>query len=378
VPDLNIIPRLPSVAGYASIVNGTYESVTHTHEQYDLDIGQLASGALDRLDLREVVTVPEYFLVPLQSVPGSIDDVHPALESFGSDPVLPRGFGASYNATPYPSYPGPRGALRTGQTASWFFGASIAPDSATLVLSTAAGTGTSVRFGTLTADGSTRWSAPVPVRPGARSVTAGLPSGSAVGLAVQVVGSLPSQRAVITVGGHPYELAGSLSSVLVPGPWRLAGFSEGFAVFTLRTPPIPISAATVTGGKRLSVDVVSSTTKSEEVRVVAPAAATVVRSVAYDSGWTGSVSVNGGPARAVPVTSFDLVQQIRIPPGDDLVTFHYRPPHLVVASILSAGATVFLVVLLARWLVRRRRTAGAPEDTAPAEVVVADVPAPIG
>jgi hypothetical protein len=378
VPDLNIIPRLPSVAGYASIVNGNYESVTHTHEQYDLDIGQLTSGALDRLDLREVVTVPEYFLVPLQSVPGSIDDVRPVFESYGSDAVLPRGFGASYNATPYPTSPGPRAALRTGQTASWFFGESIAPDSATVVLSAAAGTGTSVRFGTLAAGGSTHWSAPVPVRLGARSVSARLPTGSAIGLALQVVGSLPSQRAVITVGGHPYELGGSLSSALVPGPWRLAGFSEGFAVFTLRKPPTPISASTVTGGKRLSVDVVSSTAKSEEVRVVAPGAATVVRSVAWDSGWTGSVSVNGGPARALPVTPFDLVQQIHIPPGDDLVTFHYRPPHLVVASILSAGATVFLLVFLAWWLVRRRRTAGAPEDMAPAAVVVADVPARVG
>ena len=44
VPDLNIIPGLPSVSGYASIVNGNYESVTHTHEQYDLDIGQLSVG----------------------------------------------------------------------------------------------------------------------------------------------------------------------------------------------------------------------------------------------------------------------------------------------------------------------------------------------
>ena len=69
VPDLNIIAGLPSVSGYASIVNGNYESVTHTHEQDDLDIGQLLSGTLDRLDLREVVTLPEYFLVPLRSGP---------------------------------------------------------------------------------------------------------------------------------------------------------------------------------------------------------------------------------------------------------------------------------------------------------------------
>ena len=195
VPDLNIIPGLPSVSGYASIVNGNYESVTHTHEQDDLDIGQLASGTLDRLDLREVVTVPEYFLVPLQSVPRSIGDIRQLPENFGSDPVLPRGYGAVYNATAYPFYPGPRPALRPGQTASWFFGESLEPDSATLVLSHAAGPGTMVRFGALTADGSTRWGTRVPVAAGSDRVTGPLPRVGAVGLSVQAVGSLPSQRA---------------------------------------------------------------------------------------------------------------------------------------------------------------------------------------
>ena len=313
VPDLNIIPGLPSVSGYASIVNGNYESVTHTHEQFDLDIGQLASGTLDRLDLREVVTVPEYFLVPLQSVPRSIGDIRQLPEGYGSDPVVPRGYGAVYNATAYPFYPGPRPPLRPGQTAAWFFGESLEPDSATLILGHATGQGTLVRFGALTADGSTRWGAFVPVGAGSDRVTGPLPRVGAVGLAVQAVGSLPPQRAVVSVAGHPYALAGSLSSALVPGPWHLAGFSQGYAVFTLPSAPVPISAVTATG-RRLPVHVVSSSTKSEQIRVMAPAAARVIRSVAWDQGWSGTVSVNGGPERSVAVTSVDLVQQIRVPP----------------------------------------------------------------
>ena len=82
VPDLNIIPGLPSVSGYASIVNGNYESTTHTHEQDDLDIGQLSSGTLGRLNLREVVTVPEYFLVPLQAMPTLVRRFHPDPRGF--------------------------------------------------------------------------------------------------------------------------------------------------------------------------------------------------------------------------------------------------------------------------------------------------------
>jgi hypothetical protein len=72
------------------------------------------------------------------------------------------------------------------------------------------------------------------------------------------------------------------------------------------------------------------------------------------------VSVNGGAPRAVDVEQVGLVQVIRIPPGDDVVTFHYRPPHLVLASVLSLGAVTFLIALLIVWLVRRRYS---PDET---------------
>jgi hypothetical protein len=196
-------------------------------------------------------------------------------------------------------------------------------------------------------------------------------------LSAQVVtGSLPSQRAVISVAGHPYELAGSLSSALVPGPWQLAGFSQGYAVFTLRKPADPV-VATTRNGRRLPTQIVSSTTKSEDIRLHAPAAATVIRSVAWDSGWTATVSVNGGKARTIPVNDFDLVQQVRVPAGADLISFHYRPRHLLLASLLSLGAIALLLALLGVWLVRRpRRSRNAPGVAAPSDAdVAADSPA---
>jgi LPXTG-motif cell wall-anchored protein len=55
------------------------------------------------------------------------------------------------------------------------------------------------------------------------------------------------------------------------------------------------------------------------------------------------------------VNSYDLVQQVRVPPGHDIVTFHYRPAHLTLATVLSLGAIGVLLVLLAGWLVLRRR-----------------------
>jgi hypothetical protein len=184
---------------------------------------------------------------------------------------------------------------------------------------------------------------------------------------------------VISVAGHPYELAGSLSSALVPGPWQLAGFSQGYAVFTLRKPPEPIAASTDNGG-RLPVQVLASTTKSEDIRVRAPAASTVIRSVAWDSGWSATVSVNGGQAQKIKIDDSDLVQQVHIPAGDDVVSFHYRPPHLLLASVLSLGSTVLLLALLGIWLTRRRRrrrrSQGMPQAAPPAAVNAAPEESP--
>ncbi len=116
------------MSGYASIVNSTYEDATHTHTQDDLDLGQLSSGALDQLNLREVVSLPEYFLVPLAAVPESIDAITQVKENFGTDPVLSRGYGANYNDTAYPFYPGDRPAVSAGRSESWFFGEPLATD----------------------------------------------------------------------------------------------------------------------------------------------------------------------------------------------------------------------------------------------------------
>lgn len=197
------------------------------------------------------------------------------------------------------------------------------------------------------------------------TVTGHHPTGAAIGLSVQVLaGALPPQRAVISVAGHPYELAGSLSSALQPGPWQLAGFSQGYAVFTLRKPAEPIVASTALG-RRLPVQVLSSTTKSEQIRLQAPAPSMVIRWVAWDSGWSATVSVNGGKARDIPLNDFDLVQQVHVPAGNDVISFHYRPEHLLLASILSLGTVLLLVALLAARMTRRRRRRRSSPELAP-------------
>jgi hypothetical protein len=195
---------------------------------------------------------------------------------------------------------------------------------------------------------------------GANTVGVRLPSVRAVGLEVQALGPLPPAQGVITVSGHPYELGGALSSAVVPGSWRQVGEAQGFTVFVSRQPPEPVTAVTA-DGREVPVRVLSSNTKSEVVQVDAAEPVSVIRSVAWDSGWRGSVSVNGGPGRSVPVRSDHLVQAISVPAGEDEVTFVYRPPHLLLGTVLSVGSVAFLLALGIGWLVRRRSRGGSAD-----------------
>jgi Bacterial membrane protein YfhO len=358
IPDLNVLANLPSVQGYASIVNGQYESATETHEQGSLNVRAVEAGTLETLNLQEIVTLPEYFLIPLSSTPRSIGTIHAITSNFVADAALPRGFGYTFDEQAYPFFPGPRPSLQAGQRVSWFFGETLSAASARLLLTAPAASPSLVRFGLVGSDGAIRWSAPVPVAAGAVAVSSPLAHSDGVGLTAQVLeGSLPAQRGAIDVAGESFELAGSLSSDVVPGPWRQVGMAQDYTVFSFTKPPVPIMAVTA-GGKRVPLQVLSSTTKSEEVRVEAPGPTSIIRSVAWDSGWKGSLSVDGRSPVTVQVGSFNLAQQIRIPAGDDVVTFRYTPPHIVVATVLSAGSVLLLVLLGAVWVVRSRRRRG--------------------
>jgi hypothetical protein len=364
LPDVNILAGLPSVGGYSSIVDKTYNNATQTHTAGEFDVGELSSGALHDLGLQDILTTPEYFLQPLQSQPTSLAGVQPVSESKGEDPVLPDGARPGYRDPSYRFYPPPRGPLHPGQVSTWFFGESLEATHASLVFSAGA-TPATLRFGSVSAQGSVRWGPTVHTTPGARRVTGTLPPGSAHGLAVQVVsGQVPDHQAVVTVAQRPYELDGALSGAVRPGVWHQQGILDGNVLFVRNRPPTPIYALTSGGSAAPPVTVLATSPNTEKIRVDAASALTVVRQVAWDDDWTASVSVHGGPARAAPMSAYGLVQQVRLPAGDDVVTFRYRPAHFVVAGVLSLGATLLLVVLFIVSVVRLRRRGrarGAPE-----------------
>jgi len=353
--DENLLAQLPSVAGYSSIVNGYYNSLTLTHTPGELNIPLLGAGKLNELDLQDIVTLPEYFLVPLSNAPIGLADAHQASEAGGADPALPLGSKANYHDTAYPYYPPPRGALKSGRESSWFFGELLQPTRATLLLASP-GIPSVIRFGTIGSHGAIGWGSNVDLRGGARSVTGALPGGEATGLVVQVVsGQLPKHLAVISEGGRPYELEGSLSTAVHPGAWDFAGSVQGYSLFVRKKPPTPIYAISSAGQGPPRLHVLTNGANTESVRVEATRSFTIVRDVAWDGGWQAMVSVNGTAPRKLSVTEHGLVQQVRVPPGRDVLTFRYLPPHLLVASVLSLGALLFLAVVGIVAVLRHRR-----------------------
>jgi hypothetical protein len=106
------------------------------------------------------------------------------------------------------------------------------------------------------------------------------------------------------------------------------------------------------------VEVLAQSDNAESVRVRARAPVRVVRDVAWDGGWQASISSNGGPAETVPVVKHGLVQQVAVPAGSDIVTFSYQPRHWLVASVLSEGAALLLLLLLVECVLRRSSRRG--------------------
>jgi hypothetical protein len=353
--DYNILAGIPSASGYSSIVNETYNKGTQLRTVGELEVPSLESGALDDLDIQDVLTIPEYFLLPLLADPSSLAGVQQTSEDVGQDPVLPFGTRTNFVDKYYPFYPAPRASIAAGHMNKWFFGETLSPDRASLVFSGPA-TRAKVRFGTTAADGSPTWGAPVVVKAGALSVSSGLPAGSSSGLAVQVLsGRLPSHQAVVMVGQHAFEIDGALSAAIQPGVWHQKGSVAGHTLLIRDSPPSPLRVIAAGSPRDPRVAVLSDQANVETIRVQVANPSVVVRSVAWDKGWGATVSVNGGPARASPVTAYGLVQQVHLPAGRDVVTFRYRPVHFVVSCILSGAAALLLIALAIVSLVRIRR-----------------------
>jgi hypothetical protein len=350
--DFNTLANLPSVGGYASIVSATYNKATETHSGGDLNISALQSGQLRGLDLQELLTVPEYFMIPVaKAVPLGLKNSAMS-EGRGTDPALPFGFSPAYSDSDYPSNPPARAKLSAGQSDAWFFGEVTHPAGAVLFFSTPSPAAV-IRMGIVTAANATVWGQPQYVATGTQRGTAPLPAGTAVGVVVQVIfGQIPAHQVSVQIGHQEYEIDGSLSSAIRPGPWKWQVAVSGLAFFGLTHRQAPVH---VEGGVPVSVRVLSNDVNTSTVRVRADHPTTLIRDVAWDNGWDALISVNGAPATRVDDREVGLVQAVRVPAGNVVVTFRYRPPHLYVATAMTGAGLLFLVVVGLGALIRRRK-----------------------
>ena len=97
--DLGILHDLYSVQGYGSAVAGSYEDATGAHEVENLQPAALSQANLDVLDLKELVTLPQYLVaavpadkpVPIASGTPVAPGTEPAAEALNAlAPGLPR------------------------------------------------------------------------------------------------------------------------------------------------------------------------------------------------------------------------------------------------------------------------------------------------
>ena len=370
-PDIGIVNGLASFGGYGAIVSESYAYATRTHQRAWLDPIALRQGVFQPLGLQVIATVPEEFLVPIAAAPDAAGHYTHVLEGPGVDPGLPGGnVPLPQLHLPPVNTSHPHSAVGAGGELGWYFGTTLRPDAAQLLVDHAT-TGQVIRPGIVTAGDKVRW---LPAR---RLTHAGvrveIPLGGepAVGIVVAVRSGAPlgPTRIAVESAGHAYVVAGPLARTITPASWRAVGNADRFAVFRARYSP---SRAWVQAPTKLpsaptgAARVVSAATTSSTIAVVAPRGGLLARSVAFDPGWRAAVTSADGTSRSVAVQPLGLVQAVSVPVGRSTVTFTYRPVGFASGVALSAATAVVLLVLVVGAAVLRRRSRRSPEGPRPA------------
>ena len=321
--------------------------------------------------------------MPLQSTPTSVEGIHADLRRASvADPVLPRGYAASVNETPYPFVPGaaarrcaraipPRGSSERRCEPDVCHGA-VHP---TLPMRDAL-----VRFGRMAGDGTTTWGPAVPVSHRSRPRRPRHCPKGRRGRAVD-----PGRAARFRPSGPSSRWPGSPTSS--QARCRRLSFrpvAPGRRVPGLHGVRAPQATERIVGrdrcsGRRLPV---TGGLEHDEVRSRSGCEAPVPVHGDPLCGLGLGVDRHGlGRTAAAPRASrsidFELVQQVHVPAGNDVVTFHYRPPHLLLASVLSLGA-IALLLGAARCLAGARAVAGTGVGCRPGPTAAVPQAAPGG
>ena len=332
-PDNNAVGRgaMPSMQGYTSTVDGTYASVTGSHQatgdgQDTLAPQAVADGTLDQLDTSVLLTPAAYLVT----------------SAAGNGPGGgPPGTG--------------RRDISADQRATWYLGAAgdvskVEIPDADARQDAAAGT----QIGLTNPDGSTRWfrgRSGDPLDPGHHR---GPPGGERRG---DGPGARRARRAGPALhrrggrkrgrGRRPAARCSRPAPVAVcrlRRPVRGVRQPPGRAAASHRGPPWPVHLRCVGRGAGGPPAAPTAAT------VFSRNGARVVRSVAAIAGWSATWRPRHGPATTLAVQRDGLVQAVDVPPGLGVLTWSYTPPGFLAGLALSlvAGALVagFSVVAL--------------------------------
>ena len=377
--DLPILHQIESVQGYGSAVAGRYADATGSHEVENLQPAALTRPNLDILNLRELVTLPEYLVA---AIPGN----QPIPLATGT-PVPP---GTSPEAEALnaiaplkPLRALPPTLLLRGRSSTWMLPGPLALDSVTVVLipyrRRLPG---SLAVGILDARDQIASDRQVQVVDSraqmaltgrvAYGIQVGAPGGASIAIAAVAVSTRQPTAVNSGPSTHRLVLNQVLQGVLEPPRWRYQTEIGGLPVFTdtiargatwleragSETPLAPLvpsaHASTRTVQPWQNPVTVFST----------PRPAVLVRSVAYESGWRASLApIGGGPPVTVRVRQLGLVQAISVPAGSFTVTWIYTSRRATLGLLVSAVSTIVLALLVV--VPRRRRRSKGARTPAP-------------
>jgi hypothetical protein len=359
-PNVGVVDDLPSVAGYGAIVNARYSRVSGAHERAHVSVNSLILGTLRPLELQVMLTVPEEFLIPIAFVPAPGATPRLLTEPPGVDPALPGGnVPIPQDTLPSVAQVAPHAAIRAGHQTGWFFGTTLQPQGATLLLGQPA-SGQRIRLGEITPAGGVDWQAPTRVAPGTRAVHFALPSSRADGIVVALLAGAPLGPVELATEAGPrsYLVDGPLADALTPNSWRQVGFANDFVVFKTRYQPVELSVRPRAGSHAAqgSARMLASSDNSATIRARANAPSFLVWSMTFDVGWHATVTGSNGVVAVVKVHRVGLLDAVAVPRGLSVVRFTYTPAGFstgLALSLLALGA--LLIGALATGLLSSRR-----------------------
>lgn len=361
-PDLNVLRGLPSIQGYGSIVSGTYQDATSTHDLQDLDPAALHDGLANALDLSVLLTLPTYLaqvLPPHSAIPvaGAPEATGSGKPGLGSDAPAPQ----LLSSGPW--------TVASRAAATWFLPSVVSVVRVTVVLNAIrAQRPTEVAIGLGRPGAATVYHSAAVVNGQAHLVLAAVQRAETV--VVRNPGSRPvSVGAVLAVTRRPGErllLNGALQGAMPTPQWSFSELLGPYSVFVNHDPSglawLQPADSTSTGAPSAAEGSVTTTLEgssgAEQMVVTSKAPALLVRSVAFQPGWSAEIGPASGPAsatRSVPTEALGLLQAVRVPAGRSRVTWRYASRSLLVGGSLTLGSVAICILFGAVVLSRRRR-----------------------